>query len=385
MFEKFKNWLIYDPKAKQKIAFIVVASLVVGSVLYFIFYLNFILKSPETSQPTTEIPLPEEIKEEKEELVAFDFQENDFQTILQKPIGLPTQVYFVNNDSEIYYFDQELQLSSNKREIDEHTRIAARSFQYTLDGLIINERDQSSLFLESSNSFVKFGQEAISVNFFEQEYYFLNKNEDKVILKKSINALLQKPETIVQFSPQIKDFEAIELRTLNNQLYVFVYEQNSREGNLEIWKIDNRSSQRVQNLNGLVSVNFDQNRFLYTQLRRGEYTTSLIDFSENQQGEVVNLNMKSGLLERKLEGVILADRCSFEKNAENLYCPVKIEKVPSGDPRFADKIILFNYRSQSVFMPYAEFESPVSNLYLDQQKKLYFISKVDGKMYLVKE
>lgn len=381
MLDKIKRWFIYDPKAKQKIIFIIIASLIIGVFTYFLFLLNF-SPEPETLNNSTEQAVEEE---EREEIPDYDFDLSSFSRVFNKPIGLASSVYFSEFNDQIYYLNEDFKLVAGDREIqDSPVFTNLYNIQENREAVILNQQDFSTFFSKVSQSFRILPEGALSVIPFQDEFYFLEIVNDRIDLKKSSNILLQRPERVLTIRPDMRIYRGLELRELNNRLYIFVYEKGVRQGELEIWKTEGRNATQIYQISGLVSHKFSKNQFLYTKVENNNHRTSVLDFSHsssNGNADVFQIS-NQGLVSRGVFGNILAHRCQISSQATNIYCPVKIDRVAANDPRYPDEVVILNYINQNTFLPFTEnLFTSISHIILSPNEELYFISQTDRILY----
>lgn len=383
MLKKITDWFAYDPKAKQKIIFIIIATLIIGSFGYLLFYINFNQGSEEQQVRNEEITLEEESGFFVEERPVFNFNLESYQTILNQPIGLTGSVHFSAFSDDVYYINPSFKLNINDQEVANSPTFLPYSLKETREVLIINEADSSTFFAKAGQSFTRLPEGSVSVLPFENEYYFLEQVNDRIDLKKSLNILLQRPERVVTIRSEIDNYKGLELKELNGNMYIFVYQTAEKQGKLEIWKVmkTERTAVKIKEIEKLVSSKFSNKQFLYTQLLEGIHSSSVLDFSNNLDG--VDFRIENRLFRDKdILGNLIAARCQISNQISNIYCPIKKSRVSANDVNYPDEIVIINYVNQNIFLPFTEsFSNPVSHIILNPEERLFFISRKDGLLY----
>jgi hypothetical protein len=393
MLDKIRNWFIYDPKAKQKLIFIVVSVLLVGTIVYLLFLINFSTnpnniqtQNQEQENSQKQNSFPEDVQKEVQEKEQKEFDLEQFNAISRLPVGIASSVYFSKFGNQVFYINDEFELSIDNQKIPNSPVFLPYNFQETKEALIINTQDSSTLFSKLSRSFTALPQGSLSVTPFNGEFYFLERiTETRVDLKKSANVLLQKPERVATLRPEITNFKGLELRVLNQNLYVFVYQEGSRRGDLEIWQIQGKQAVKAIRIQNLISYTFSNDQFLYTVEEDESYQTTVLDFKLDPLGKDFTINNKT-LTNKNIFGNVIAGKCYINDINVDIYCPVKIEAVDSLNANYADEIIVFNYLNQTLSLPFTgSFATPVNRFLVDSKQQFYFVSQINNTLYQIND
>jgi len=169
--------------------------------------------------------------------------------------------------------------------------------------------------------------------------------------------------------PENPNFNYYETRIINEKLYVFYYQNYSADGNTEIWKFDqNNTLVRIKTISNMQSIQFGTKEIMYTTFTTTPndltpYENTLLDFSINQNGEPKTIDLASRIAQNNILGAIFAKRCSIVSSTE-LYCLVKERKVKSGDFKYKDALVVYNYKTEKVDYPYNGLVFSGENVYV---------------------
>ena len=366
--QRLQNWLATDPKARQKVIFWIVAFLIMSLVIGGFYLIN---QSPSTPVNNTTFSEPIEVTTKNFD-DAGSLEKADSEAVL-----LPNQVLFYTGGQ--LFFNQESQIRINNQNVSGSPSFTARNVYNSSGNIIINEDFGSTYFQKNLNEFKRFEEGitqvvpyAITDEFglpFGSGFAFLFKESSGYSLVQASDISLATGLKTLAKIPENPNFNYYETRIINEKLYVFYYQNYSADGNTEIWKFDqNNTLVRIKTISNMQSIQFGTKEIMYTTFTTTPndltpYENTLLDFSINQNGEPKTIDLASRIAQNNILGAIFAKRCSIVSSTE-LYCLVKERKVKSGDFKYKDALVVYNYKTEKVDYPYNGLVFSGENVYV---------------------
>lgn len=368
MFQKFIFWLNVDPNAKKKILFIVLIILLTIS--------SVVLYSLNTQKATENANLNSNQVVDEVKKSVFDTS-SSLQLVASNQIGLPLRIGFNPVNQSPVYVNQDLKLVVNNLVVDNSPLFLPKSFSYDGNNIIINEDFQTTLYLDSGKQLLPLNPEVTYLTKISEGNFLFVTNIDGKLSVRQTNSI-GRTNSNTEFSlvtPQIQ-WQTYELRVFQGQPYLFVYSDFFRTETAEIWAIKAGTSTKILSVNDLGSTRFSETGFLYTQnIATGSISTSYFDLASSNPAGPINLDFKLRLIENKILGDIVAERCVISKD-KIIDCLVKetsadYEAVKSKDVLVKlnpiTKIVSFPNRD-IIFSGYSLTYAPNGSLYLASQE-----------------
>lgn len=373
--KQIQYWFNTDPNAKQKIIFFAVTGLVLSLIFGLIWFLNFGIDRsiPNTSQVN-------------QSLSTSAIRANDFDEVsrIKKINGVAlgtTKTLFIQDDKSIL-FDREGRLVLNNNRVAGSPQFLPLSI-YPLSNtdLIINQSNSSTVYQD--NKFTTPGNGITQLVKVDNGFVYLQKDGGFFDLKFSQNLGLK--EGIIRLA-QLKsnlDPELVEIRILNNQIYLIAYQDKIRIGTAEIWLYESGSLTKIQTISSLQSILFGDSRILYTISRpvnqKTTYFSNVIDFSDSVEGKNQELNISQQLAEKKLQGFVWASRCDFRGQSE-IICLIKQNSTLIDSYGDNDQIVTYKFDSGKIDTPFSGLSLSWDAIH-SIGDKLYLVGQQNGLLY----
>lgn len=372
MFENFLVWYKNDPTAKNKIAFFIGICVFFPVLFVSIWWLN----SPKNTNLKTESS--NSIK--KPQITQANFENSpQLEIIDTEPLGNLSQIYF--QKSQIFSFSQNGNLKVDGQNLPSSPSFLPLSF-YNSDGfLIINEQKQSTIFENKAGIFRQLEVGISQILPFENQFYYLFGRGNNLTISRADNInLSQNITTLTSFSlPDVNSWA--EMRLINKEIFIFIYSDSSRQGEVFVQKLEQNVSQNslklIQTWKNVQSILFGENSVILTQNNTNEpYTSKIINFGNF--GEFLINNKK--VQELGIKGQVWAERCSFENSKNQIenpklnsvFCLVKNEDVFVFNSMESDKIIKIDITNN-------KFEKVLDTLIFSAS----YIYSNDGQIYII--
>jgi hypothetical protein len=393
----FSTWIYQfqnDPKFKSKVLFFISSGLLIVFLIVGIILLN---TAPNVDSPRiTGVPLtnPPQVTTQN-----FD-QGGGIEKIDDKRVGLSQQVYFVPGGL-IYTVDDSLKLRVNGKTFEQSPALALQNFYTDGERRILNENFRTTI-LNLDNSFTVLPGNVFSLTPLLLPdsiglpslpgYLYLERKGNLFSLKQttSLNDVISSngsARTLVQIQPG-SNVQLIEIRLINSAPYVVFYDTISRQGLVEIFKVEGNNLVKAQSINRVQSIKFGKNAVLVTTLLDiptdlTPYNNLLIDFRTDPKGIVSDPELAQNAGKNQIFGSIIASRCDFSLTDE-LFCLAKIRKVNRNEATDPDAIFRYNLNSKKFDLPYSTLTVSGESLFVSSNNQVYIVSQVDQRLYRLK-
>jgi hypothetical protein len=387
-FQNFLYSFKQDAIFRKKTIFILSSSIFIMLLLSFLFWLNFgINKTLE--KKTEEISLEQVVTEKN-----FDTQES-LEKINDSKINQLNQLIFIPG-GKIGFLDEGLKLKVSGENIENSPTFATRTIYTRQDKIILNEENRTTLYQNGSFRKIPDGNFSVTPVLLPDNiglrsipgYLLLSKKGSNIILRQSVDIDSGKTEDIANIQPSVL-FQFVEIRILNQNPYLFFYENISRQGKTEIWKLDNKNNtQKVKIIENLQSILFDSNKVMYTKLldTPTELTpleNNILDFTSEPDGVNTVINLAQTIGQKNIFGSVVAERCSFGLN-QTLYCLVKENKVSYLNSGKIDRVIKTDLKGLKTEYLYSNLTISGDKIYTSSNGQNYIIGQENRKLYRLK-
>jgi len=362
---RFQQFIQNDPQAKQKIIFFLIAGFLVLSLLFLVFFINTRLS--QDSAPMAEQENSVEIKEPKQ----FNTSQVDFGVfpkLNKDEIGPVDNLLFLPQTGEILHFDPNLNLVSTQQTFPKSEIFVANSLRQVDGRIVVNQEKSSSILLPNTNQFVNL-ENTFSIIEYANQVYFLEENQNQISVKVAANLNLLNPQVFATVLPQ-NNSNLLELKVLNNRLYLVTYEARNRKGEINFYHLENNTANLVRTLVNVKDLQFGTDKIMYT-LESADpsiltnYRNYILDFSQSLTGQLTLLEMDTAAFEKEIYGTIAASRCALEAGQDNIICAVKREKVELTRSNKQDALLLYNYQSKTLFELMPELRTSIARVHLN--------------------
>ena len=392
MFNQFSLWLETDPKAKRKLLFWFIFVIVIGLVISIFVFINQTPSASNTnsnSNTSNNTLIPDVTSKSFEE--SKNLEKADSETV-----GLGSKIFFIPG-GKIGFFNKDFKLHIDNQNIPGSPVFFPNQVYNSNDGIIINSESFSSIY-QKSGQFKNFNSDILQVTpfliaddlglDFIPGYVFLTKNNDGYTLKQTTTInLTGNLKTIDSFKPTSGQ-NYVEIRILNNSVYIFTYENASLEGDMEIWRLNNETLQKIQAIPKIKSINFGDKKIIYTILSDKlpeitNYESSIVDFSTKPNGDVKTLNIAASLVQSNVLGSLYAKRCAFGTDSD-LYCLVKERKVPIDASQYRDSLVKINLNTNGLSFPVSGLVFSASSMFVASNGTIYIVGQQNNILYRIK-
>jgi hypothetical protein len=380
-----------DPLGKKRIIFIVAVSVGVILLLIGIIQLNF---GGRSSNTTTNSNLTGDSGIKKQVSTA-SFGDSQ---ILERvdPVALGSNgLAFAGNGKPIY-LNSSLKLRLNNKDIENSPSFAVPSISNSAEGVIINEPNRSTVYSPDG----KFKQIA-QPNFSLTQYFVLNSSGVPTVSKwayinftsnlytvrSSDNINLTTDTVLATISPTITT-SMVELVNFNQRLYFIAWENPTRQGNMEIWSVKEKTPpQKIFSKAQVQSVVYGPDSLIVTTFSQKPteltlYQSVWLDFKVNPTGNPTDLQLDFTLSQNKVFGTLLAQRCALDVSG-TAYCLLKESKVPYTSYVSKDVILKINLRLNTISKIQENLSISAGSIHLDGSGNLYIVSQEDRVLYRV--
>ncbi len=385
--------------AKNKTVFFIVAFLVMAVLIGFFIWLN--LRQSNNSTPniknTTSQNKSTDSTTDQPKQAAFD-ESRSLEKFDNEPIGLPSSIFFIPG-GKVGFLDSNFKLRIDKQEVTDSPEFLPQSIYNSNDGIILNDVDKSQIYLKTGK-FKNFPTEVSQVNpflisddfnlDFTSGYVFVQRTSEasKFNIIQSPTVDLKSNQTILTEFKLPNTLNNFELKVLNKNIYLLFYENSNRTGQVKIQLLKDKKLQEIINLPKVESLNFSENRIMYTTLlekptETTNYQSSIIDFTNKPSGETKLLDVNNALAAKKVMGSLLADRCSFgTKN--NLFCLVKENPVNIDLNQERDFIVEINLTNNQIALVSNDILFSAYNIYVGSNGSIYILNQQNNLLYQLK-
>ncbi len=376
-----QNFFINDPKAKQKIIFVLVAITLILGIIWLVVFIN-----TAPNRATNRVNNQDQTNSSNSISPTFNFEDKN--KLTPENIGIPSQIEFVDRSEEVFYVNQDFFLRSNRRSITSENVINPYDLKYTPKGVIINQDSGDLFFNFTTEQIESFPLNVFSVTPFGEFYYMIDPSGKDISIKFTTNLPVRSNFTALSVASNLPNYEAYDLRVIANKLYLFFYEEFTRQGDVEIWYLNTETNQPLLagTLNDVQSIRFFNDQVFYTyELTNPKiltnYGNNLLDFETSITGKIINLDIDEAILDDEIYGTVLAQKCLSLNKLNLIKCAVKKNKVAYNDEQTIDIVFTYDYVNKIITYPDSNTVTAISTLHQKPDGKDYFIPQIDKALY----
>lgn len=391
--DKLKYWLINDPTAKTKALFFMTIFMVILVAGTSIISTNFSQNTSKTSSSSSSSSK----SSEPAQVTATSFEDaKSLEKVDNEPVSLGSQVLFTATGNTVF-LNRDLKLRINNQNVSSSPVFVPRQLYNSSSGIIING-DANSTIYGKNNQFSEYPKNITQVtpisitddlsSDFVAGFVFLSKDKTEYTIKQSQDVELKNNvKTLGKITPS-SVVKTVEIRVLNNQVYIITYSTFSPEGNIDIWQVEKGSLNKIQTLKDVKAIRFGPKQILYTTLAATPtdytfYQSTLVDFSQKNKGESKIIDLAPRLAQNNIKGTVFARRCTFGLN-ETISCLVKKDKVVSDNFQKKDALVVYNYNTDKITFPFSELTFSGDNIHISPNSSIYIIGQENKILYRLK-
>jgi hypothetical protein len=200
--------------------------------------------------------------------------------------------------------------------------------------------------------------------------------------------LLKDFKTIGVLKPDIS-YQLSEFKIINKTPYIFVYENITRQGAVEVWQVAEQGLKKLQSLKNVQGIAFGKNKLMITDLLAVPteltiYQNTIYNMAATapfEQGEVVDLANQLG--KKNILGSVLATRCTFDPK-DNIACLVKQRKVGQDNYKFKDSLVKYESATKKIETIYDNVSFSASRVFVSTDSQFYIIGQENRNIYKLK-
>jgi hypothetical protein len=176
-------------------------------------------------------------------------------------------------------------------------------------------------------------------------------------------------------------------------LLIFGYTYGN-EQNLDIYRIDRDKLTKklsIYNFDGIVMGNHSYNQYIFYTVAKessdelGRYNHGIIDFGNTFSPKASYFEFTREPRLDNILGEVIANRCNWDNDGENIYCPIKVKKSLPNTSNQIDEIISYNVKSNTIRYPYKDIGVSISRIFFGTDNSAYFISQGSNSLFKVKK
>lgn len=390
--DKLKYWLINDPTAKTKVLFFIAIFMVILVAGTSVISTNF---SQNTSKTSSSSSSSKSIESPQVTPASFE-DAKSLEKVDNEPVSLGSQVLFTDTGNTVF-LNRDLKLRINNQNISNSPAFVPRQLYNSSSNIIINSDTNSTIygknnqFLEYSTNITQVTPISITDDLNSDTipgFVFLSKDKTEYTIKQSQDAELKNNVKILGKITPSSAVKMVEIRVLNNQVYIITYSTFSPEGNIEIWQVEKDGLNKIQTLKDVKSIRFGSKQILYTTFVTTPtddqfYQNTIIDFSQKNKGESKIIDLAPKLAQNNIKGNVFARRCTFGLD-ETIFCLVKKDKVVSDNFQKKDAIVVYNYNTDRITFPFNELTFSGENIHISPNSSIYIIGQENKILYRLK-
>jgi hypothetical protein len=382
MLQNFRYRLQTEPGFRQGV-FIGLFILLLSVFLGVGYYLNFVLPNSGSAQQQS---LTQETQQEETiEPIRFDTS-GDLELALDIPELAGNRVRQFQRD--YVYITANFDFGYNDTiYVNYEENLFPQTMYQSPEGIILNETRNTTIFNPGDETFSQIQNNYSIVPVLNREaniteYYSLDTSgfAGRIMRSFSLSSVDQSSE-ITTFNLD-SDVSSYELRSIAGNLYLISYEGLLRDGDINIFLIENRSLTLVAAPANVETIIFGGNHVLYeTQiLGSDEFVYTAIDFSSDETGQRTLIDLPNLLAADGITGVALLQRCTLTE-INHLNCLVKESSTDFTNSGENDVIARINLQDNTFARSYPNAFISAQSIYFNDSGELHVISQGDGKLY----
>jgi hypothetical protein len=383
----FKNDSIYR---KKSITIAAGAGLLIILIIVFL-RLNFSSKKTEPKAETKVAPAIEKIPVKKEKVfVAANSLANSsaFKKVGTDSIGYPDDILISNGVPS--FINANFYFTSNNKPVVTETPYSRSQFYSSPDGIIINEQNGSSIF--TADGKIKgfpanVGQVIPIVSTGGvSEYYFLS-NDNKILnLSKSSKIDLSDKTLVATFAyPKDKAYQILELKEFNKEIYLFGFENATKEGKIDIYSVKQNNFLLEKELAKVTAFKYGKNQIAYSETPAEvnfsiPTITNVLDFT-NPKLPIVYLDITNQLLQDEVKGALTSSRCALSDTSSIIYCLIKSNPESDDLAKEPDALAQIDWKTKKVNYIQRNNIFSGASIFLEGDKNIYIVGQFDKNLY----
>jgi hypothetical protein len=179
-----------------------------------------------------------------------------------------------------------------------------------------------------------------------------------------------------------------EFKKMNGRDYIFFWEKEGRQGNLEIWVYnDAKKFEAVTTIDAIEEIKITNNGIVYRKSIGANKTTleTVVFEGKNLFGTLYKLDdlAQKVKTEGNVLGTINAFRCTINKDVQVL-CLVKNNDSAWSDDRYKDEIIKLDFKGGKFTKEYTSVKVAGRSLHYSVDNQLYAVVQTDKQLYKLK-
>jgi hypothetical protein len=309
-----------------------------------------------------------------------------------------------------YFFQKPESTITNSGSLFETNGPFLQDSQYLLSKgeLLINEGDGSYVFTNSDGKTTPIitptGEKIQSVvqvtdifdNTKTKEFYYMTASKEKTLtIKKTTKLDFKDSKDILTFDPKQLEtqYDKLEIRIVNSSPFIFGYIYGN-EQNLDIYRIDRDKLTKklsIYNFDGIIMGSHSYNQYIFYTVAKespdelGRYKYGIIDFGNTFSPKASYFEFTREPRLDNILGEVIANKCSWDNDGENIYCPIKVKKTISSASNQVDEIISYNVKNNTISYPYKDIGVSISRIFFGPDNSTYFVSQGSNNLFKVKK